>query len=254
MLNESFVQAERRRSQYALSENKRLKTTLSRKIISAKIHNQSCLLAKMNAELRYAAVKETIDTLSAAKKKCSGASISVLRGIEGVASRCYFSAIELFIDDKFGFSGRNRRPPKDPANAALSYSYTLLYNYIDTILRGKGFDTFEGIIHTPRNGHRALASDIMEIFRSYISDYIVIDFLKNADIDSDFNCVKEAVYLSNIGRRKMIKLFESRLSDETDTDKGYKNDISGLILSQIDRLSLAIEEKKASVLKPFKGD
>jgi len=66
--------------------------------------------------------------------------------------------------------------------------------------------------------------------------------------------VKEAVYLSNIGRRKMIKLFESRLSDETDTDKGYKNDISGLILSQIDRLSLAIEEKKASVLKPFKDN
>lgn len=164
------------------------------------------LLAKMNAELRYAAVKETIDTLSAAKQKCSGASISVLRGIEGVASRCYFSAIELFIDDKFGFSGRNRRPPKDPANAALSYSYTLLYNHIDTILRSKGFDTFEGIIHTLSNGHRALASDIMESFRSYTSDYIVIDFLKNADIDSDFNCVKEAVYLSNMGMCKMIKL------------------------------------------------
>ena len=253
LLNESFVRVTRRKAQYALSDNKRLKAALSREIISAKIHNQLCLLAKMNYKMRYTAAERAVCTLSAAEKQCSGASISTLRGIEGMASRCYFSALSLFIDSKFGFDGRNRRPPKDRANAAFSYSYTLLYNYVDTILRSSGFDTFEGIIHAPRSGHRALASDIMEIFRSFVSDFATVAFLEKADTEADFDCTETSVYLSNAGRRKMIELFESRLSDEADTDNGYKNNVDGLILSQVDRLSVTIEEKRASALKPFRS-
>lgn len=64
-----------------------------------------------------------------------------------------------------------------------------------------------------------------------------VRFLEKADTKADFDCTETSVYLSNAGRRKMIELFESRLSDEADTDNGYKNNVDGLILSQVDRLS-----------------
>lgn len=252
LLNENSACVTRRKNQYALSDNKRLKNTIARRIIAAKIHNQYCLLIKMNAKPQYPVIEKTIRILKTAEKNCAGANVPALRGIEGAASRCYFSALALFINDKFSFSGRNRQPPKDCTNAALSYSYTLLYNYIDTVLRMKGFDTFEGIIHTSGGGHRALASDIMEIFRPYVSDCATISFLDKADTEKDFTHAEAAIYLSNQGRRKMIEAFEERLAFKVNTLEGYKNDINGLILSQVDRFSLAVEVKKASVFQPFK--
>lgn len=115
-------------------------------------------------------MEKTISMLSSAENKCSSGSNAAIRGIEGSTSRMYFSALSFFIDKKFGFSGRNRRPPRDCANAALSYSYSVLYNSVDVILRNHGFDTFVGFMHTSQSGHRALASDMMEIFRPLISD------------------------------------------------------------------------------------
>lgn len=247
-------QIAKRKAQYDLLDNERFKTGFSRSIVSAKIHNQHTLLMKLNMKPQYAPVKETIHSLTMAEKKCVSANITTLRGIEGISSRNYFSAAAMFIDEKFGFSGRNRRPPKDRANAALSYSYTLLYNYIDTVLRERGFDTFVGVMHTPHNGHRALASDVMEIFRPCVSDIVVLDFLKKADADADFTVNENAVYLSSAGRRKIIAEFENRLSSTVKTPDGYKNDFGGLILSQADGLSSAIIDKKVSALKPFRDD
>ena len=80
--------------------------------------------------------------LSSAEKKCSSGSIAALRGIEGSASRVYFSALSFFIDKKFGFSVRNRRPPRDCGNAALSYGYSVLYNSVDVILKNHGLWCF----------------------------------------------------------------------------------------------------------------
>lgn len=244
----------KRKAQYDLMDNERFRTGLSRRIVSAKIHNQRILLEKLNEKPQYASVKEVIRSLTSGEKKCISAKISTLRGIEGIMSRNYFSAIAVFIDEKFAFSGRNRRPPRDRANAALSYSYLLLYNYVDTVLRERGFDTFVGVMHTPHNGHRALASDVMEISRSCVSDLVVLEFLKNADADADFTANEDAIYLSALGRRKVIAGFENRLSAKTGTPDGYKNDISGAILFQADKLSAAIENKKASEFQTFREE
>ena len=123
------------------------------------------LLSSLNENCYFPEVEKTISMISSAENKCSSGSNAAIRGIEGSTSRMYFSALSFFIDKKFGFSGRNRRPPRDCANAALSYSYSVLYNSVDVILRNHGFDTFVGFMHTSQSGHRALASDMMEIFR-----------------------------------------------------------------------------------------
>ena len=55
-----------------------------------------------------------------------------LLGAEGNAARVYFSAFSDMLTPRelpggtFEFRGRNRRPPKDPVNALLSFVYGLI--------------------------------------------------------------------------------------------------------------------------------
>lgn len=163
---------------------------------------------------------------------------------------CIFSA-EFFIDKKFGFSGRNRRPPRDCANAALSYSYSVLYNSVDVILRNHGFDTFVGFMHTSQSGHRALASDMMEIFRPLISDRAVLDFLNSANIETDFTYNGVAVYLSDKGRKKLISCFEKAISSAASAPDGYEQSCRGLMLYHADMLSSAVDNKDVSRFDPY---
>lgn len=189
--------------------------------------------------------------LSSAEKKCSSGSIAALRGIEGSASRVYFLALSFFIDKQFGFSGRNRRPPRDCANAALSYGYSVLYNSVDAVLRNHGFDTFVGFMHTPQSGHRALSSDMMEIFRPLIADQAVLDFLNSANIENDFTYKGRAVYLSDKGRKKLITCFERAISSAAPAPDGYEQSCRGLMLYHADMLSSAVDNKDVSCFDPY---
>ena len=47
-------------------------------------------------------------------------SLEQLRGHEGSAARAYFAGLGGVFAPALGFSGRNRRPPRDPVNACLS--------------------------------------------------------------------------------------------------------------------------------------
>ena len=180
--------------------------------------------------------------LSSAENKCSSGSNAAIRGIEGSTSRMYFSALSFFIDKKFGFSGRNRRPPRDCANAALSYSYSVLYNSVDT---------FVGFMHTSQSGHRALASDMMEIFRPLITDRAVLDFLNSANIETDFTYNGVAVYLSDKGRKKLISCFEKAISSAASAPDGYEQSCRGLMLYHADMLSSAVDNKDVSRFDPY---
>jgi CRISPR-associated protein Cas1 len=98
-----------------------------------------------------------------------------LLGIEGNAARIYFANFTglLKVDgdggDKtplnFEFARRNRRPPTDPVNALLSFSYSLLAKDLTIICHSVGFDPFIGFYHQQRFGRPALALDLMEGFR-----------------------------------------------------------------------------------------
>lgn len=251
LLNNDECLSARRKKQYALSESRRFCNAFAKKIVYAKIRSQILLLSSLNENCYFPEVEKTISMLSSAENKCSSGSNAAIRGIEGGTSRMYFSALSFFIDKKFGFSGRNRRPPRDCANAALSYSYSVLYNSVDVILRNHGFDTFVGFMHTSQSGHRALASDMMEIFRPLISDRAVLDFLSSANIETDFTYNGEAVYLSDKGRKKLISCFEKAISSAASAPDGYEQSCRGLMLYHADMLSSAVDNKDVSRFDPY---
>ena len=62
-------------------------------------------------------------------------------GAEGNAARLYFGVFRhLILNDRFTFSERSKRPPKDEVNALLSFFYTLLASDVRSALETVGLD------------------------------------------------------------------------------------------------------------------
>lgn len=98
--------------------------------------------------------------------------IDQIRGLEGAAAAMYFEAFFRAFAPTLGADGRNRRPPRDPVNAVLSLSYTLLYAQATTACLAAGLDPALGALHTISHGRAALACDIMEPFRPQVDFWI----------------------------------------------------------------------------------
>lgn len=113
---------------------------------------------------------------------------------------------------EFDFEGRNRRPPKDPVNALLLFTYALLVKDITITVASAGLDPYLGFYHCERYGRPALALDLMEEFRPLVADSTVIAVINNGEITgADFVKRAGAVALTASGRRKLIHAYSRRL-------------------------------------------
>jgi CRISPR-associated protein Cas1 len=144
-----------------------------------------------------------------------------LLGIEGTAAHRYFSSFGdmLRTGDSpvpaFDFQQRNRRPPRDPVNAMLSFAYAMLTREWTTILQAVGFDPYLGFYHQPKYGRPALALDLMEEFRPLIGDSVVLTVINNGEVKpDDFISAMGSVSLTAAGRTRFIEAYERRMSQE----------------------------------------
>ena len=156
-----------------------------------------------------------------------------LLGIEGPAARLYFSQFNSMVRGTgpdglaaFDFSGRNRRPPRDPVNALLSFCYSVLTKDLLGVLMAVGVDPYQGVYHRPRFGRPALALDLAEEFRPLVADSVVLTVLNNGELTAgDFLSRAAGVQLTADGRRTVLRAYERRLSQEV-THPEFKYRIS----------------------------
>ncbi len=126
------------------------------------------------------AITSLLETLTHARER------NLVRGIEGAGSRIYFSAFpNLLRHPDFTFSGRNRRPPKDPVNALLSFVYTLLTNEVISAIKTCGMDPYLGTLHEISYGRPSLACDLVEEYRAPVGDRFVLQLLNRKMIRPD---------------------------------------------------------------------
>jgi len=203
-----------RQSQYKVAADEQLSLLLARRIISGKIRNSRTLLRR-NCEISPDSALEELARLAESALKSD--SIDELFGIEGAAGRVYFSHFSEMIKadgDNMGFDfhSRNRRPPRDPVNALLSFTYALLASTAATVLLSVGFDPYLGFFHQPRYGRPSLALDLMEEFRPLIADSTVISLINNKEITDD-DLIKRAgaVALVPEARKRVMHAYERRL-------------------------------------------
>ena len=142
-----------------------------------------------------------------------------IRGHEGMAGREYFRllamALNLAPGDLLHFDGRNRRPPRDPFNALLSFGYALLYRDCVAALLAVGLEPALGIFHTPRSSAYPLALDLMELFRVILWDIPLVGSINRHQWrKEDFEITGRQVWLSVTGRRRAIEVYESRKAEK----------------------------------------
>ncbi len=207
---------ELRRRQFLAAEHEALR--YARAFIVAKIRNQRTLLRRNS---RWE-IGRTLEALAEASRRANTAeSIATLRGIEGYAARTYFAAFPAMLRRDLPFEaadlfrGRNRRPPRDPINALLSFGYAILTKDLAVQAQLVGFDPYYGFFHQPRFGRPALALDIAEEFRPLVVDSVVITVLNTGELTpAHIRRIGAGIALTDDGRRTFLQAYERRLEQE----------------------------------------
>lgn len=210
-----------RRGQYRVADQPEAAAGIARNILVGKIANARTVLRRAlrdhgeSSDLQTAEARLT-HYLRRLEKPWS---MDELRGIEGEAAASYFSAFPQMVtvaDEAFLFSGRNRRPPTDPVNALLSFTYTLLVHDCRSALEGVGLDPCVGFLHTDRPGRPSLALDLMEEFRAFLADRLVLSLINRRQIQpKDFtDSAGGAVAMTDSARKELLATWQKRKQEE----------------------------------------
>ncbi len=213
-----------RRAQHRAADSAEFAVALARRFVAGKVQNQRTVLLRAGREaevpesrLRLQAgadtLARTLGTLPLALD------LDSLRGVEGYAARTYFEAFSALVRrqrETFPFEGRERRPPRDPMNALISFLYALLTSDCRGALETVGLDSQIGFLHALRPGRPALALDLMEEFRPLLADRVALTLVNRQEIGpADFESRPGgAVSLTEAGRRTVIAGFQTRKREE----------------------------------------
>jgi len=216
-----------RREQYRVADHPEAAAHIARNMLIGKIANARAVLRRAQRDHGEKSSQPSCNELEKAEQRLrqyvqrleKPMPIDELRGNEGEAAASYFAAFPQLItvsDEAFAFTGRNRRPPTDPVNALLSFTYTLLVHDCRSALEGVGLDPCVGYLHTDRPGRPSLALDLMEEFRAFLADRLVLSLINRRQIQpKDFkDSAGGAVTMTDDARKTLLTTWQKRKQDE----------------------------------------
>jgi CRISPR-associated protein Cas1 len=215
----SHKNVELRQAQYRTADDPARSLAFARRFVEGKVRNCRILLRRNHPDSPPAALAELLRLCGRTR---TAPDMPTLLGLEGAAARVYFAhfpgLLKAHTDSgemAFDFTTRNRRPPRDPVNALLSFAYAMLVKDLTVTLLTVGLDPYLGFYHQPRYGRPALALDLAEEFRPLIAESAVIGAINNEEVrPDDFVRQLGAVALTSRGRRQFLEAYERRLSQE----------------------------------------
>jgi len=167
------------------------------------------------------ALRQASDRLSAILERLKQVDLTLnqLRGFEGEAGMRYFEVFDHLITSQkkdFNFKQRNRRPPLDPVNCLLSFIYTLLLHDVRSALESVGLDPAVGFLHRDRPGRPGLALDMMEEFRAFLADRLVLSMINLAKIrvENFTHSASGAVLMNDEAKKVCLTVYQMRKQDE----------------------------------------
>ncbi len=208
-----------RREQYRWADDREKSASLAKLIVAAKIANcRSVLQREIRNHGENSLLSQAVEKLSWSLNRIYDIEKSdEILGIEGAAAMIYFSVFNKLLRVKeFTFEKRVRRPSTDPVNAMLSFVYSIINQECASALYGVGLDPYVGVLHRDRPGRTGLALDILEEFRAFWGDRLVLTLLNRQQIKkSDF--VTEAggaVKFSDKGKKLFLTAYQERKQAE----------------------------------------
>lgn len=116
-------------------------------------------------------------------------------------------------------TAESTRPPRDAFNSMLSFGYSIVHRNIVGAVNAAGLHPSFAFLHATKQGHAALASDLMEEWRAWLVDRVVLDLVNGGAVcRGDF-------YENDVGAVRMqvnaMRCLAHRLGDEMVRSEAY---------------------------------
>ncbi|MBQ7651270.1 MAG: CRISPR-associated endonuclease Cas1 [Victivallales bacterium] len=217
----------RRLRQYEVDSDQNLQIRVAKRLVHSKIRNMRRVLQRLAANRRQSEDDAQTDACNSLAKLLddlwTADSLDSVRGYEGVATSVYFGRLGSFFPPDVPFTTRSRRPPRDEANALLSWTYSIVMAEIEAEIRCAGLDPSFGFLHEMAYGRPSLACDLIEPLRAPLCDLLVLNLLNHGLIKSD-NFHRESedggVYLNNDIRGTFFAEYEEYMERRFAEAKG----------------------------------
>lgn len=247
---------------------------LARSIVAGKVTNQRYVLLRAQREQKRDDLAEAVAALRRVLRMVEAApSVEVARGLEGQASAVYFGVFGRCIrNPQFAFTGRSRRPPRDPVNAMLSFGYTMLGTVMESAVLRSGLDPMLGAFHSADYGRPSLVLDLIEEFRPIFVDALALRLVNRREVTpEDFEeppdeveaawaddsepepaaAPARAVWLGETGRRVFFRAWGRRLREtHVYEPRGQALTLEEIIQQQVYHLARVIRGED-SAYEPF---
>lgn len=213
-----------RRKQYRMADSTTECTKIASRFIMGKVANCRTVIRRYESD--HTDKSNDKATESVRKELATGIvrlsrafSLEEVRGIEGEMARTYFAVFDdmiLYQKESFYMRNRSRRPPLDNVNALLSFLYTLLAHETKSALETVGLDPFVGFLHRDRPGRPGLSLDLMEEFRPYLVDRLVLSLINRKQISGNDFITKESggVIMKEGARKTVLEAWQKRKREE----------------------------------------
>lgn len=216
-----------RRAQYRAADDPTRRDAIVKSVVAGKVLNQRAVVTRAirdhgtnlpaNAQQQLAQASERLANI--VRRLERPLDTDQLRGAEGEAGNAYFGVLDHLVRGEkplFAFMGRSRRPPLDAINALLSFVYALLTSDARAALETVGLDPAVGYLHTDRPGRPSLALDLVEEFRPFFADRLVLSLVNRRQLSAtDFRTLDNgATLLTEDGRKAVLVAYQERKRDE----------------------------------------
>ena len=231
---------------------------LARRWVDAKIANAAAMVRRHAGNHPDPLLNEVIRDLRSLRASVARASaIDQLMGFEGAAGRIYFGVFGRMLRAPWAeFHGRNRRPPRDPVNAVLSYAYGILSHEVQSYAEANGLDPCIGYLHAPEAGRASLALDFMEPFRPVLGDRLTLRLINLGSLRPEHflpDAQKAGIRITHEGRMELVKVFHdwSMECDEELAPGSSLQSPGGLIAREMERFTLAAHQHQLREFVPY---
>jgi len=235
------VRVSRIRAQLSVSPEKQIR--FAKAVVETKLRHQVTVIQRFASPETADDLRPRLGLIKAMQTMVGEATSSdELMGLEGSAARAYFEAIPLLLPEDLRFSGRSRQPPMDVFNAAIGYCYAILLSECVTALASVGLEPSIGLLHSDQDKRPSLALDLMEEFRPYVVDQVVLRLCRSGGLTVAHGKTdkgRPGALLTKAGKEALLDGYERRMLQVT---RGALPDFTGSIrrhlFRQAQRLAL----------------
>ena len=237
-----------------LDHEKRL--ALAAILVDGRLRNQRALLRRLNRRRKNPEVAKAAHDIGRLTRLLpKQPDLAGCMGVEGRAGALYWPALGACLEQGWKMTRRQRRPPPDPVNMAISYLATMLTRDIAALAASRGLHTGFGVLHASQDGRHALALDLIEEFRAPLVEGLAV-YLFNNRILSEGMFHKDdrgSVRLWAPGVKALIRGYEGWLDRAIASPRrGEETSWRGLIDDQI--LAMADHIEGHASYRPYVMD